>query len=434
MEMLTGFLTGELSLAFGFVLFLLLAVFLFLILRVLFAPVSQSRVDHQRMNIELSRAEIAKLKESRQLGMMDEREYEEARDSIERNLASSLAADSGSAGKSGSRWLNTSLAVLLVPLLAVPAILLYTQIGEYRALDAEFVSNNMPEVQQQTAQNSNAGSEKLPSIEELLPRLEAHLQDNPDDAGGWSLLGTTYLRLRRFTDAENALEKAYELAPENPDVMLQLADAKAMRADGVMAGEPVKLVDLALLKVPDDVRALWLKGMASSQAGDHEDAIGRWRKLQPLVADDAEASARLVSMIEDARSQQASTPQSASAEQAAPVGLAVSVELDASLREGLSPSTAVYVYAKASSGPPMPLAVVRKTVADLPLEVVLDDSMAMMPQLKLSAFESVTVGARVSHSGDPVSQVGDFFKEIENINSRGDEAVSLKIDQRVEAR
>lgn len=434
MEMLTGFLTGELSLAFGFVLFLLLAVFLFLILRVLFAPVSQSRVDHQRMNIELSRAEIAKLKESRQLGLMDDREYEEARDSIERNLASSLAADSGSAGKSGSRWLNTSLAVLLVPLLAVPAILLYTQIGEYRALDAEFVSNNMPEVQQQTAQNSNAGSEKLPSIEELLPRLEAHLQDNPDDSGGWSLLGTTYLRLRRFTDAENALEKAYELAPENPDVMLQLADAKAMRADGVMAGEPVKLVDLALLKVPDDVRALWLKGMASSQAGDHEDAISRWRKLQPLVADDAEASARLVSMIEDARSQQASTPQSASAEQAAPVGLAVSVELDASLREGLSPSTAVYVYAKASSGPPMPLAVVRKTVADLPLEVVLDDSMAMMPQLKLSAFESVTVGARVSHSGDPVSQVGDFFKEIENINSRGDEAVSLKIDQRVEAR
>lgn len=56
----------------------------------------------------------------------------------------------------------------------------------------------------------------------------------------------------------------------------------------------------------------------------------------------------------------------------------------------------------------MPLAVVKKQVKDLPLEVVLDDSMSMMQGMNLSAFERLVIGARVSKSGRPVPSPGDF--------------------------
>ena len=56
----------------------------------------------------------------------------------------------------------------------------------------------------------------------------------------------------------------------------------------------------------------------------------------------------------------------------------------------------------------MPLAILKRTAGDLPMSFTLDDSMAMTPQFKLSAFPSVVVGARVSKSGNATPQSGDL--------------------------
>ena len=59
----------------------------------------------------------------------------------------------------------------------------------------------------------------------------------------------------------------------------------------------------------------------------------------------------------------------------------------------------------------MKLAILKRTVAELPVEVTLDDSMAMSPDMKLSKFASVVVGARVSRSGNAMPQPGDLRGE-----------------------
>ena len=60
----------------------------------------------------------------------------------------------------------------------------------------------------------------------------------------------------------------------------------------------------------------------------------------------------------------------------------------------------------------MPLAVKRLRAADLPVTVVLDDSMAMTPAMRLSNFPEVRVGARISGSGQAMPQSGDMEGEV----------------------
>ena len=79
----------------------------------------------------------------------------------------------------------------------------------------------------------------------------------------------------------------------------------------------------------------------------------------------------------------------------------------------------------------MPLAAVRKQVRDLPVTVTLDDSMAMMPQMKLSNYAKVLIGARVSRSGNVQTQSGDLTGEVNNVATTSNENIKLTISQRI---
>ena len=87
------------------------------------------------------------------------------------------------------------------------------------------------------------------------------------------------------------------------------------------------------------------------------------------------------------------------------------------------------MFARAASGPRMPLAIVRKTVADLPLTVRLDDSMAMTPAMKLSAFPQVVVGARISRAGTAMPQAGDVQGFSQPVKPGAAETVQVLINE-----
>ena len=88
----------------------------------------------------------------------------------------------------------------------------------------------------------------------------------------------------------------------------------------------------------------------------------------------------------------------------------------------------MFVFARVADGLRMPLAVIRKRVKDLPAEFRLDDSMAMNPELKLSAFARVMLAARVSCSGSAAPQSGDLQGESAPI-APGGPRVSVVIDR-----
>jgi hypothetical protein len=84
----------------------------------------------------------------------------------------------------------------------------------------------------------------------------------------------------------------------------------------------------------------------------------------------------------------------------APIAIKGKVSIDAELAKQIDPTATVFVFAKAVNGSPMPLAVVRKPVSELPFEFVLDDSLAMVAGMTVSSAKEVEVTAKISSTGN----------------------------------
>ena len=203
-----------------------------------------------------------------------------------------------------------------------------------------------------------------------------------------------------------------------PEVMLLYADAIAYANDKNMAGKPTELVFKALALEPDNMTALWLGGMAKVQQGDVVNAIKLWKKLVALLPTGSESQQEIQALLAKIESEQPKVAAHSEATQKATVpGIAIDVQVSLApeLQKSASPGDTVFIYAQALSGPKMPLAIVRKQVSDLPLTVSLNDTMAMMPNMKLSNFPNVKLLARISKSGNAVSQPGDLIGVIDQV-------------------
>lgn len=101
-------------------------------------------------------------------------------------------------------------------------------------------------------------------------------------------------------------------------------------------------------------------------------------------------------------------PRAATAQAPSARSVKVSVRVSPELSAKVGANDALYIFARAAKGPTMPLAIVRRAAKELPLTVTLDDSMAMVPEMKLSSVQNIVVGARIAKSGDAIAKPGDL--------------------------
>lgn len=396
----------------------MLAIGLALILPTLFGRHRIAQSGEDSPNVRVARERLEELDADLRSGKLDQVEFEQAKRELEAGLIDDLTAEeaaSAIAQHGGGRWMG-SVLLLLVPVLSIG---LYTYLGDYPAL------TNATNVPQAAAVPHAVEGETGPqmSVEQMVKGLATRLQTNPDDANGWFMLGRSYMVLERYAEAADALQHVHALVGDQPDVLVAYADALAMASGGRMTGEPKAMIDRALTLDPQHGTALWLAGMASNEQGDFTAAIAYWQRLLPIIQDSPESTAEVKTLIARAESQGGTSVAQTDAEPVSPVtasdpapavsaSLQVEVTLDAALKDKVDPNDTLFVFARALQGPPMPLAVARKRVADLPLTVTLDDTMAMMPAMKLSNFPDVLVGARISKSGNAIPQSGDYSGQV----------------------
>lgn len=397
----------------------------------------------REQNISIVKEQLTELELRYEQNDIDPESYQATKDELELSLFNDLKQTELNSLKtdkhSGSTFIDTWPVLLLIPLIAIPVYLHLGNLDFAKELDPKVTAKEAVKARMPLKADGS------PDVELITSRLKAEMESNPTDPKGWYMLGRSYMLLKSFSEAADSFDKSLSLRPDRAETMLSLADALSMSNNGLLVGRPRELVKKALTFEPQNITALWLSGMAASQSGEYPEAIIQWQKVLPFLNDKPDEQTAVKNLIAEAKSRLNSDQKSeleANLEKPSTentdssklnntvsndVGIKVNISLSDTLKDKASPEDYVFIYAKAMSGPPMPLAAVRKQVKDLPLEVVLNDEMAMMPNLKLSAFKNVAVGARISKTGQPIPNNGDLFNEKTEVQS-GD-SISLEINE-----
>lgn len=388
---------------------LLLTALAFLLIPVLRIRKLQAEEDRTALNVTLYQERLQELEAQRQAGVLDEAQMQAGRAEAARELLDDTEGVQRRSGVLGGKI--PLVSALLVPVLGVA---LYLHWG---ALD-------------QVEQTRQLAAMQPQSIEEMTARLEQTVKQQPDSAEGWYFLGRTYMAQERAGDAAKAFERAVEIAGRAPELLGQWAQALYF-AEGKQWNEQLQgLTDEALKADPEEVTSLGLLGIAAYESQRYADAVRYWERLVAVLPEQDPSRTAIAGGIERARQQMGEGEQpSAAAEPSAKVhALEVSVSLSPEVQQKVQPDDAVFVFARALSGPPMPLAAKRLKVSDLPVQISLSDVDAMMPELKMSQFDQVQLVARVSRAGNATQ--GEWVGQTGPVVNTARDVQTLLIDSR----
>jgi cytochrome c-type biogenesis protein CcmH len=363
---------------------LLLVALSFLLIPVLRERRAQREEDRTALNVALYQERVAELQAQQAEGVLDAAQMDSGRAEAAREL---LADTEGVAAPRISK-LGKPLPLLAAVLVPVLGLGLYMHFG---AADKVELTREFAQAPQ--------------SMEEMTQRLERAVAAQPDSAEGLYFLGRTYMAQERPADAAKMFERAANLAGRQPELLGQWAQAQYF-ADGKKWSAKIQaLTDEALKADPKEVTSLGLLGIAAFEGERYQQAIDYWNRLLAQLPPEDSSRAALQGGIKRAAERlEASGGKVAQAPVAAKTALLkVSVDLASELKGKVQPGDSVFIFARATSGPPAPLAAKRLTVADLPVTVELGDADAMMPQLKLSNFPEVQLVARISRAGQPTA-------------------------------
>jgi len=372
------------------------------------STVKDNEVVRDAANLEIFRDQIAEMDADLANGLLTPELYEQGKRELQSRLLDEVKSPHGSATAPVRNPLKV-LAAVLVVLIPLASVGLYWKLG---SLDVFL------------PQDQNATAEGFGTVlsATALKELEDKLAKKPQDPQGWLLLARSYVELERYGDAAKAYDKLTQLVPGEAQLWADYADALAMTQGQSLRGEPTLLLNKALEVDANNPKTLALAGSAAMERGDYPAAIKYWENLlQQMPNKNSEDAKMVASGIQQARSFLAQVKggkvpmmaQAPVAEQSSSVApgkerISGTVVLGDAVKGKAEPGDTLFILARAANGPPMPLAVLRKQVKDLPMQFTLDDSMAMSPQMKLSGFDKVVVVARISKSGNAMPQPGDL--------------------------
>ena len=411
----------------------------------LLLPALRRRGSHAVLSAApAGQANLAVLREQRDTldaehaaGQLDTAQMQAAHAELERRvLEETSALEDSPTLQSGSR--TTLAAALAIPVFAVA---LYAALGQPAA-----ITQVAPWTAEGTAPADAAvrPEDVTAMVDMLATRLAGRPPGDVADLDGWVMLARASASLQRFDEAGRAYAKAIELAPRDAQLLADRADVLGMQQGEVLAGEPTRLIEAALQIDPSNPKVLALAGSAAFERRDFATAIGHWSRARERAAAESAFAEGLDRSIAQARAESGLPAGSAvaaesavtvattvkpSATTGAPTAAKVSgqVRIDPALAGRIEPGDSLFIYARAIDGPRMPVAILKRSAAELPLAFTLDDSLAMSPELKLSNFARVVVSARVSRSGQALPQAGDLLGSVEARTDGG--AVTITIDR-----
>ena len=410
-------------------------------------------LEHDAINITVYRDQLAELDKDLENDILSQEQYSKSKQELQQRMLQDVTEHEEVVLQKNKKTYNIVLSIMIALMFPLGAVFLYLNIGDTRGL--------LPQEQLASATQMNRGSNGSGDdlaghdFSAALEALIARLSNNPEDIEGWIMLGRTYTAMERYTEASNTYAKLVELIPNNPQILSDYARVLGLRNQGTLAGKPTELLYEALRIDPEYPPALALAGHAEFEQEKYNEASAHWEKLLTTIPSDSPLAKSIKDSIAEAKLLASSNKENVSDQRVAAdestvetdiqpvnntsatdttetIALSVSgqVNIQPELASKITPNDTLFIYARASTGPKMPLAILRLKAGDLPTTFTLTDDMAMMPTMKMSSFPEIVIEARISKSGQAVPSSGDlqgFSKPVK----LGSENIAIVIDKQI---
>lgn len=415
--------------------------------------IQQENMEHDAINASVYRDQLAELTRDLENDILTQDQYERSKQELQQRMLQDIPDGEKMAIKESKKMHNIALSTVITLTFPLAAVLLYLLIGDTRGL--------LPQAQLANATQMKRGGGESPAghdnFSSVLENLIARLNNDPEDIEGWIMLGRTYAIMERYNEASNTYAKLTELVPNNPQILSDYADVLAMKNQGSLIGKPTELVNEALRIDPEYPKALALAGTAEFEQQNYGQAAVHWQKLLDGIPADSQLAKSVRDSIAEAKllatdgnslvaakqqdkqniAAKASEPEvntqpATTSASAQPESISVSgrVMISDALGSKASANDTLFIYARAKTGPKMPLAILRLKASDLPATFKLTDDMAMTPAMKMSSFPEIVIEARISKSGQAVPSSGDLqgFSQPVKI---GNNDIAITIDRQI---
>lgn len=384
---------------------------------------SSARSEYDRTQIELYHEHLADLERALAAGDIDADQFEELKIELQKTLINEDRSGEAARANNGGKKFMIGCAIT-VPVLS---LVLYFYMGAKRDWDIYQFLQELPEAESQQEYEGN--------LRQLVVMIQRRLNQQPDNLALLNLLAQTSMPLQDYDQAVDAYRKILEQFPDSPRVIANLAQALFYRAGNTVTPEVRKYTDQALELAPMLPEMHGLAGIDAKNQGNYREAIRHWKlAVRHMDPDSRVAKGYLdgIAKAEEALVAAGETLEEPGAGEVAGDGAKIRLNVALSNEAVVSPDDTVFIYARAWKGAKMPLAIRKLTVAELPTTVVLDESMAMAPGMTINSFPELEVVARVSKSGSPAPQSGDWQASEGPVKiGESDKAIDLTIADQV---
>ena len=273
---------------------------------------------------------------------------------------------------------------------------------------------------------------------ELEKRLDSAGARDPENLEWAFLRGRLLEAEARFAEAAQAYENLLTKLPDEQvqdraAIMTSMVQARFFSTGQQATDELYNTLKEALALAPGQRKPLGLAGIMAYELGNYQQAIEHWKALWIQLPEGSMEARTIANGIGRAAEVLEEQGTRVDLSWMVPARVEVTVELSDEVRQQVPVNATVFVLARKLDGPPMPLAVQRLVVSQLPTTVVLDNSMAMAAGASIGDVDEVTITARVSLSGQPMAQAGDWQGQVFNVPTRGSEAIQVTISEQVSA-
>ena len=257
----------------------------------------ESEQERREANVAVYKDQLLELENDLRNGLVEQHQYDQDREEIERRLLEDTAANSN-ANRSPVMLNQFQQRTAYFVALGIPliAVLFYLKVGELKGIA------NVPGETPVAQAPMQPGDRSQAQIEANVNALAKRLESNPSDGDGWLMLARSYSSMERYADATAAYEHAAKVKTNDADLLAEYAFATAMSSNKQLTGKPQELITQALKVDPTNLKALELAGSAAFQAKEYQKAIDYWQKVVSKVPAGSEVAQSVNSRINEAKS------------------------------------------------------------------------------------------------------------------------------------